>query len=72
PVIDHIGTSTSNLNDQGRTRKPPYWHQDYDTTMHEDELTDEDSRNLMTFAACVSEDPISYEDAQKVKNGEML
>ncbi|MCH80155.1 copia-type polyprotein [Trifolium medium] len=65
PVIDHIGASNSNLNDQGRTRKPPYWHSDYDTTIHEDELSDEDTRNLMAFGLCVDEDPNSYDEASK-------
>ncbi|GAU23238.1 hypothetical protein TSUD_172660 [Trifolium subterraneum] len=63
--IDHIGTSTSNLNNQGRTRKPPFWHSDYDTTIAEDELVDEDSMNFMTFGPCASEDPSSFEEAVK-------
>ncbi|GAU16533.1 hypothetical protein TSUD_167640 [Trifolium subterraneum] len=63
--IDHIGTSTSNLNNQGRTRKPPFWHSDYDTTITEDELVDEDSMNFITFGPCTSEDPSSFEEAVK-------
>ncbi|PNX68054.1 hypothetical protein L195_g055961, partial [Trifolium pratense] len=65
PVIDHIGTSTSNLNNQGRNRRPPPWHADYDTTMTEEETGEEDSMNLMTVTPCLSNDPATYEEAVK-------
>ncbi|MCH81752.1 copia-type polyprotein, partial [Trifolium medium] len=45
-LSEHIGTSTSNLN-QGRTRRPPSWHADYDTTMNEDDFIDEAAMNLI-------------------------
>ncbi|GAU16794.1 hypothetical protein TSUD_200370 [Trifolium subterraneum] len=69
PNVEHESTSlpspsTSNLN-QGRTRRPPYWHDDYDTTIDEEELIDEDAMNLVIFGPCVHEDPIKFEEAVK-------
>jgi hypothetical protein len=58
---EHIGTSsTSNLG-QGRVRRPPAWHNDFDTSTADDE----DSMNLVMFGPCVSKDPVSFEEASK-------
>jgi hypothetical protein len=58
---EHIGTSTSNLN-QGRARRPPAWLSDFDTSAIDD---DEESINLVMFGPCVSKDPLTFEEAAK-------
>jgi hypothetical protein len=58
---EHIGTSsTSNLG-QGRVRRPPAWHDDFDTSTADDE----DSMNLVMFGPCIGRDPVSFEEASK-------
>jgi hypothetical protein len=60
-VEEHIGTSsTSNLN-QGRARRPPAQHSDFDTST----VDDEDSMNLVMFGPCVSKDPVTFKEASK-------
>jgi transposase InsO family protein len=62
-IEEHIGSSsTSNLN-QGRARRPPAWHSDFDTSL----VDDEDSMNLVMFGPCVSKDPTNFEEASKSK-----
>ncbi|PNX94522.1 copia-type polyprotein [Trifolium pratense] len=56
---EDIGTSNSNLN-QGRTRRPPGWYSDYDTS-----IVDEESMNLVMFGPCVHQGPINFEEAEK-------
>jgi hypothetical protein len=60
----NASASNSNL-DQGRIRKPPSWHADYDTSINEDDIIDEESMNLIAFGPCVQEDPVKYEEAEK-------
>jgi hypothetical protein len=47
--------------DQGRVRRAPVWHTDYDTSMTDDE----ESMNLVMFGPCVSKDPATFEEASK-------
>jgi hypothetical protein len=56
---EHIGTSSTSNLDQGRVRRPPAWHSDFDTSTADDE----DSMNLVMFGPCVSKDPVSFEEA---------
>jgi hypothetical protein len=61
PVEELIGTSSNSNLDQGRVRRPPVWHADYDTSMVDDEY----SMNLVMFGPCVSKDPVTFEEASK-------
>jgi transposase InsO family protein len=61
PVEELIGTSSNSNLDQGRVRRPPVWHADYDTSIVDDEY----SMNLVMFGPCVSKDPVTFEEASK-------
>ena len=56
--------SSSNL-PEGRARRPPAWLINYDTSTTDDQIDDDEMRNLAIFGPSHNKDPVTYEDAAK-------
>jgi hypothetical protein len=66
PVIRDTTNDASSSNlPEGRVRRPPTWLDNYDTSTADDQIDDDEMRNLAIFGPSHNKDPVTYEDAAK-------
>jgi hypothetical protein len=66
PVIrDSTNNASSSRLPEGRIRRPPAWLDNFDTSTSDDQIDDDEMRNMAIFGPSHSKDPVTYEDAAK-------